>query len=343
MNNRNFYSDNVAPAAPEFIKAIGIANEGCEASYGGDIWTARLQTTVQHAFEREREIAAFPVLNGKAANHLSLLAITEPGGFVFCHEHAHVLVDEDEGPQRYTQAVFHAIPDDGAGKISPDALRRAINAAGAIDCCSALSLTNVTEFGTVYTPDEIAALTEIARDADLFVHLDGARIANAAASVNASLTELTWRAGIDIAAVGLTKNGGLSAEVVVAFNDLAAERFVEQRAWTGHVPSKMRFLSVQGVIGLEGREWRIRARHANEMARALAEQLLAVDGVELLNPVQANLLFVDLPPVLRERFDAAGYVAETRPDLGPNVIRLVANWTTTDDEIRQLMHVLSGH
>jgi threonine aldolase len=341
MMKLGFYSDNVAPASPDFVKAINIANEGYEASYGDDIWTARLQTTARSVFEREESVAAFPVLNGKAANHLSLLAATEPGGIVFCHECAHLMVDENDGPQRYTQARFIGLKDNGAGKITPETLRQAIADAGSISARSAFCLTNVTERGTVYTAAEIAELAAIAHDADLTVHLDGARIANAAVALNCSLADLTWRAGVDIVSMGLTKNGGLSAEAVVVFDDLTTSRFMEARDWTGHVPSKMRFLSVQAVIGLDGRDWKLRARNANEMAKLLAEGLAALDGVEIIQPVEANLIFVDLSPERRAKFDAAGYFSESRPDLGPNVIRLVTNWCTLESEIRQLLAALA--
>ena len=341
MMKLGFYSDNVAPASPDFVRAITIANEGYEASYGDDIWTARLQTTAQHVFERTESVAAFPVLNGKAANHLSLLAATEPGGIVFCHECAHLMVDENDGPQRYTQASFIGLKDNGAGKITPETLRQAIANVGDISCRSVFCLTNVTERGTVYTVAEITELAAIAHDADLTVHLDGARIANAAVALNASLADLTWKAGVDIVSMGLTKNGGLSAEAVVIFDDLTASRFIEARAWTGHVPSKMRFLSVQAVIGLDGRDWKLRARNANEMAKLLAEGLGALDGMDILQPVEANLIFVDLSSERRAKFDAAGYVAESRPDLGPNVIRLVTNWCTLESDIRQLLAVLA--
>jgi threonine aldolase len=341
MIKLGFLSDNTAPAAPDFVRAITIANEGYDASYGDDIWTARLQTTAQHVFERTESVTAFPVLNGKAANHLSLLAATEPGGIVFCHECAHLMIDENDGPQRYTQARFIGLADDGGGKIAPETLRQAIDAAGPISARSAFCLTNVTERGSVYTAAEIAELAAIAHDSDLTVHLDGARIANAAVALNASLADLTWRAGVDTVSMGLTKNGGLSAEAVVSFDDLTTSRFLEARDWTGHVPSKMRFLSVQAVIGLEGRDWKVRARNANEMAKLLAEGLAVLDGVEILQPVEANLIFVDLSPERRAKFDAAGYMAESRPDLGPNVIRLVTNWCTIPTDVRQLLAALA--
>lgn len=340
MIKLDFYSDNVAPAAPDFIRALELANEGCEASYGDDIWTARLQTTAQHVFERVDGVAAFPVLNGKAANHLSLLALTEPGGFVFCHESAHLMVDEDNGPQRYTQARFIGLRDDGNGKIAPGTLRAALAEAGPITSCGAFSLTNVTERGTVYRLDEMVELTGIAHEAGLKVHLDGARIANAAVSLDCALADLTWRAGVDIVSVGLTKNGGLAAEAVVAFDDLAAARFVEQRAWTGHVPSKMRFLSVQAVIGLEGDAWRTRAHNANETARLLAEGLAGMADASIVHPVQANMVFVKLSPDLLAKFDVAGYIADVRADIGPGVIRLVTSWCATEDDVRHLLAVL---
>ena len=340
MINRRFYSDNIAPAAPEFIDALIAANQGDAASYGEDEWTARLQTVAAAAFEFDGPIAAFPVLNGKAANHLSLLAITEPGGIVFCHEQAHILVDEDDGPERYTDAQFVGLPDNGDGKIAPSELRKAIMNAGPIEYQSALSLTNPTECGTVYSLDELHELFSIAHAADVKVHYDGARIANAAVHLDCALADLTWRAGVDILSLGVTKNGGISAEAVIAFDDEIASRFIEQRAWTGHVPSKMRFLSCQIIAGLDGNGWRRRAETANATAWRLATQLLALPGIDIIRAVDANMIFVALPAPYRERFFAAGYVCEERPDLGPGAIRLLTNWSTTDDQIRQLMSCL---
>lgn len=342
MINRRFYSDNIAPAAPEFIDAIAAANQGDAASYGGDEWTARLQTVAADAFERDGPITVFPTLNGKAANHLSLLAVTEPGGLVFCHEHAHILVDEDDGPERYTDAQFVGLPDNGGGKITPRELRKAIMNAGPVEYQSALSLTNPTECGTVYTLDELNELIAIAHAAAIKVHLDGARIANAAVHLDCALAALTWRAGVDILSLGVTKNGGVSADAAVAFDDEIAERFIEQRAWTGHVPSKMRFLSCQIIAGLEGNGWRRRAETANAAALRLADRLLAVPGAEIVREVEANMIFVSLPAPLRERFDLAGFVAEKRPDLGPDVIRLLTNWSTTDRDIEALVNALTN-
>ena len=341
MTNRRFYSDNIAPAAPEFIAAIAAANVGDAASYGEDEWTAELQAAARDAFEGDGRITAFPVLNGKAANHLSLLAITEPGGVVFCHELSHILVDEDDGPERYTDAQFVGIVDDGTGRITTRELRKAIMNAGPVEEMSALSLTNATEHGTVYSVDEVRELVAIAHAAGLLVHLDGARIANAAVRLGASLADLTWRSGVDILSMGVTKNGGLSAEAVIVFNDEIAERFIVQRAWTGHVPSKMRFLSSQLMAGLRGDAWRRRAENANAMAARLATALLTISNVEIVRGVDANLLFVSLPAPLRGRFDRAGYVCETRPDLGEDVIRLVTNWSTTDCDIDELISALT--
>jgi len=342
MIKRGFNSDNIAPAAPEFIEAIIAANTGDAGSYGDDDWTADLQDVARLAFDRDGDLTAFPVLNGKAANHLSLLAVTEPGGVVFCHEGAHILVDEDDGPERYTDAQFVGIVDDGGGKIAPRELRKAIMNSGPIENQSALSLTNATESGTVYSLDELAELIGIAHAANLLVHLDGARIANAAVHLNASLADLTWRAGFDIVSMGVTKNGGLSAEAVIAFTEDIASEFIEQRAWTGHVPSKMRFLSSQLIVGMKGDGWRRRAANANAMAALLATGLRTIPGVEIVRRVDANLIFVSLPEPARERFDAAGYVCEVRPDLGPDVIRLLTNWSTSEADVQNLLTVLSG-
>lgn len=339
--NVAFASDNTAPAAPEVVAAIATANHGAAPSYGEDDWTARLGDALTAAFAAPQPVGVVPILSGKLANQLSLAAITRPGGIVFCHELAHILADENGGPEYVTRCRLIGLPGDG-GKIAPETLRAAIAAEGAIPPHSALSLTNATEAGTVYALADLRALTAVAREHGLRVHLDGARIANAVAALGCEPAEATWRSGIDVLSLGATKNGGLSAEAVVLFDPTLAERLTEVQWLLGHAPSKMRFLSAQLLAWLEHDGWRTRAAHANATAQRLAADLCAIPGVALVFPVQANLLFVDLPDDRRARLAAAGYFTFPMPMFGPRVTRLATNWATTDEEVDGLLSAIGG-
>jgi threonine aldolase len=337
--NYRFTSDNTAPAAPEVLAALAAVNEGSDAAYGEDAVTARLQQVLAAAFEREPgTIHGWPALNGKAANHLALLAITEPGGLIFCHEGAHIRVDEDDGPARYTQTRLVPIEDDGAGRIAPDALARAIAGQHPVPPGSALSVTNTTEAGTLYQPDELRRLVQIGQTAGLKLHYDGARIANAAAALGCSLADLTWRSSFDILSLGVTKNGGMMAEAVVCFGPATAARFEDRRRWTGHVASKMRFLSAQVIAGIEGDGWRRRAANANRQAARLAAALAEVPGYRFARPVETNHLFLQLSPARRRALASSGYQLFDWEQWG--AVRILTNWSTTDDEVDTLAATL---
>ena len=339
--NYEFASDNTAPAAPEILAAVAAANTGHVLSYGGDPWTERLRALAAEVFGGEVDIV--PILSGKLANHLSLATITNPGGVIFCHEHAHILIDENGGPAHVTGCRLIGLTGDG-DKITPETLRAAIAQEQPLPGGSALSLTNVTEAGRIYTAAEIEALTAVARDAGLPVHLDGARIANAAAALGCSLAALTIDVGIDIMSLGTTKNGGLGAEAVVLFETFASDLLREKQLLLGHEPSKMRFLSAQLIAWLENDGWRARAAHANAAARRLADGLRAIPSLEVVQPVEANLIFASVAADVKARLDAGGYFVYPMDMLGfgDDVVRFATSWATTDEAIDRLLAVLSG-
>jgi threonine aldolase len=334
--NYEFASDNTAPAAAEIVASISEANRGHALSYGDDPWTARLREVVTDAFAAPQPVGIVPILSGKLANHLSLTAITEPGGVIFCHEHAHILIDENDGPVYVTRCRLVGLPGDG-DKIEPATLREAIARESPFSPGSALSLTNVTEAGGVYCLDQMRELAGIAHEAGMLVHLDGARFSNAAVALGCDLADITWRAGIDILSLGATKNGGMAAEAVVAFDPAVVERLTDKQLLLGHSPSKMRFLSAQLIAWLADDGWRTRAQRANAAAQGLAEGLAAIPGVRLVQPVEANLLFVALPPEVKARLDAAGYFVYPFPLFGEDVFRFVTSWATTDESIDRLL------
>lgn len=339
--NYEFASDNTAASAPELIDAITRANQGATLSYGDDPWTAEMIDAVTAAFELPHPAGVVPILSGKLANHLSLAAITEPGGLIFCHEHAHIMIDENDGPPYVTRCELIGIPGD-ADKIPADALRAAIASAGTLPPGSAFSLTNVTEAGAVYTLDEMRTLADIAHAAGLPVHLDGARFSNAVVALDCSLADITWRSGVDILSLGATKNGGLAAEAVVSFVPSINEQLTKKQLLLCHYPSKMRFLSAQITAWLAGDAWRARAENANAMAAKLAAGLRSLPGAQIVQPVDANIIFVALTPELQARVDAAEYYVYPASMFGERVVRFVTNWATTSDSIDRLMAVLMG-
>jgi threonine aldolase len=306
----NFRSDNVAGAHPRILDALARGAEGRVDSYGKDPATARVVEALGAVFERP--VSAFPVATGSAANSLALACAVPPWGAIYAHEAAHIETDECGAPEFFSGgAKIVKVPGDH-GRIDPAALARMLGEAGFGDVHSvqprALSLTNGTEAGTVYTPDQVAELAAIARQHGLFVHMDGARFANAVAALGCTPAEITWKAGVDALSFGATKNGCLAAEAVVFFAPDPARDgelgFRRKRA--GHLFSKMRFLSAQLEAYLADDLWLDLARHANAQARRMADGLAAVPGVGLAHPVEINELFVHLPAPVRGALEAAG-------------------------------------
>ncbi len=303
----NFCSDNASGAAPEILRALEAANDGWAMPYGNDDLTHRLQVRVQEIFETEAVV--LPVATGTAANVLCLSVMTPPYGAIYCHRESHINVDECGAPEFYSGgAKLVALPGDH-GKLTPATLEAAIVDAGDVHSVqpAAVSLTNASEAGTVYTPEETRAIAEIAKAHGLGLHLDGARFANALVALGCSPAEATWKAGVDALALGATKNGVLAGELVVVFDPGKAEELGYRRKRGGHLFSKMRFLSAQLEAYLADDLWLRNARHANTMAAALAEGLAELPGVELSHPVEANEIFVTLPEPMIEGLFARGF------------------------------------
>ncbi|WP_415953029.1 threonine aldolase family protein [Streptomyces sp. KLOTTS4A1] len=291
---RGFASDNYAGAHPEILAALALANGGHQVAYGGDEYTEHLQTLIRAHFGASAE--AFPVFNGTGANVTALQALTDRWGAVICAESAHINVDECGAPERVggLKLLTVSTPD---GKLTPELIDR--QAFGWDDEHRAMpqvvSITQNTELGTLYTPEEIRAICEHAHARGMKVHLDGARLANAAAALDVPLRTFTSRAGVDILSFGGTKNGMLFGEAVVVLNPDAVSHMKHLRKLSMQLASKMRFVSVQLEALLAKDLWLRNARHANEMAQRLAEGVRAVPGVEILYEVQANAVFARLP------------------------------------------------
>ncbi|MGD0492589.1 MAG: low specificity L-threonine aldolase [Steroidobacteraceae bacterium] len=336
--SRNFGSDNVTPVCAPIMAAINAANTGLLPSYGADEITASLQGAASAVFERE--VAIYPVATGTAANALALAQLAPPFGGIYCHEGAHIVTDECGAPEFFTGgAKLLGLPSPN-GKIGPEAIDAAVAFANDMGVHhvkpSAVSVTQATELGTVYALDELEVLTAAARRHGLPVHMDGARFANALVHLGCSPAEATWKAGIDVLSFGASKNGALAAEAVVFFDPCRAENFERRRKQAGHLWSKLRYLSCQLLAYLKDDLWLQNARQANAMAARLAEGLGNVAGATLLQPVQANELFVAVPERLIGALESEGFHFYRWPWLKvPDgaAIRLVTSYATTPADV----------
>jgi threonine aldolase len=291
------------------------------------------------------QATVYLVATGTAANSLALSLVCPPWGVVFCEADAHVERDECGAPEFFTGGAKLAGIAGDHGRIDPGALARALERTRNGDVhgvqYGALSLTNVTEAGTVYTPPEIAALTAVAHAKGMPCHLDGARFANALLATGATPAEMTWKAGIDVLSLGGTKNGLMGAEAVVVFDPAKDWELQLRRKRSGHLASKMRYIAAQFDGWLEGGLWMDLARQANAMAARLASGLAALPGVRLMHPVQANMMFVEWPAGTHARLKAAGavYYAWTAPE-GREAARLVCSWSTTEADVDQFLSAM---
>lgn len=319
---RDFRSDNTHAASPEILEALTRANRGTMTSYGGDEITARVRERCREIFETDVEI--FPVLTGTAGNALAIAAMTPPTGEVLCHEDAHIVRDERGAPEFFSGgARLIAVP--GAKGKLPALLPK----------ITTLSVTQATEAGTVYTPDELRELVGL--KPDLHVHMDGARFANALAFLGCSAAEITWRAGVDILVLGGTKNGALPAELIVVFDRALASALEPRWHRAGHRVSKMRFLSAQLEAYLADDLWLRNARRANAAAARIAAGLANVPGIELVQPVEANVVFLRMAPEITARLKSEGFLFYEWPIFGDDVVRLVTAFSTADEDVDALV------
>ena len=333
----NFNSDNAAGASPQILAALEEATKVSAMPYGNDDWTARVESRLKDIFETD--LAAFPVATGTAANVLSLSLMAPPYGAIYCHGEAHINVDECGAPEFFTGGA-KLVPLEGAhGRITAGDLERAITGAGVVHQVqpAAVSLTNASEAGTVYTPDDLGAVSRVARGHGLGLHVDGARFANAVVSLGCSPAELSWKAGLDALSLGATKNGALAAEAVVLFKPELAETFGYRRKRGGHLVSKMRFLSAQLDAYLTDGLWLDNARHANAMAARLAEGLAALGGVELVPPVEANEIFARLPEAMIAGLLERGFGFYRWGPEENREVRLVASFDTRPEDVEAFL------
>jgi threonine aldolase len=327
---RGFASDNYAGVHPEVLASLALANGGHQVSYGDDVYTENLQGIIRGHFGATGE--AFPVFNGTGANVVALQAITDRWGAVICAESAHINVDEGGAPERMGGLKLLTVPTPD-GKLTPELIDR--QAWGADDEHRAMpqvvSITQSTELGTLYTPGEIRAICQHAHERNMKVHVDGSRIANAAASLGTPMSAFTTDAGVDILSLGGTKNGALLGEAVIVINQDAVSHMKHLRKLSMQLHSKMRFVSVQLEALLAKDLWLRNAGHANAMARRLAEGVRALDGLRVLYPVQANAVFARLPHPVSKRLQQ--HFRFYFWDESAGDVRWMCSFDTTEDDV----------
>jgi threonine aldolase len=328
----NFRSDNVATVAPEILRAIAAANHGPAASYGEDEYSALLKRRFSELFETE--VTVFPVSTGTAANALSLASCARPWGAVYCHEEAHIHTAEGGATEAFSGgAKLIALPGKDyklEAEVLTEKLERAERGIRNRPQPDAVSVTQASEYGTVYRLDELAAIGACARQAGIRFHMDGARFANALATLGCTPAQMTWRCGVDILSFGATKNGAMGTEAIVVFDQALAEPLSYRLRRAGQTWSKMRFAAAQLIAYVENGLFLRLASHANALASRLGSELAALPGVRLVAPVEANLVFAALPERAIQALAAAGArFARRRGD----VIRLVTRFDQDPAEI----------
>ncbi|MFT4108487.1 threonine aldolase family protein [Propionicimonas sp.] len=327
---RGFASDNYSGVHPEVLAAIGEANLGHQSSYGNDDYTRRLQEVVREHFGEAAQ--AWPVFNGTGANVIGLQSVLPRWGAVVCARTAHINVDEGGAPERVGGVKLYAVPTPD-GKLTPDLVDTEAWGFGDEHRAQplALSITQSTELGTLYTAAEIAALADHAHALGMAVHLDGARLSNAAASLGLPLRAFTSDVGVDVLTLGGTKNGALGAEAVVVLNPEVVHGLVYARKFTMQLASKMRFTSAQLVALYEADLWLRSATHANAMASRLRAALEEVPGITFTQPTQANGVFARLPDgvadAVRQRFFFYDW------DASVNEVRWMCSFDTTAEDV----------
>lgn len=336
--SRSFASDNNAGVHPQVLKQIAAVNHGHVVGYGDDRYTdAALRQFKRHFGE---DIEVFFVFNGTAANCLSLSALTDSYHAIICAQSAHIYVDECGAPEKFTGCKLVPIPTK-QGKLTVEAVSAAYHGIGDQHHVQprVISITQATEVGTVYKPEEIQSLAFFAHDRGMFLHVDGARIANAAASLKLSLREATRDLGIDVLSYGATKNGGLGADAVVFFDPGLAADFKFYRKQGMQLASKMRFLSAQFEALFENDLWLRNAQHSNRMARLLERRLSKNPGVRIAYPVEANGVFAQIPRSAVAKLQRRYFFYVW--DEEQSVVRWMCSWDTSEQDVEQFVSFIN--
>ena len=335
---RSFASDNNAGVHPEVLEAIARANQGHVVAYGADPYTRSAVAKFEEHFGDGIDV--FFSFNGTGANVLGLQALTRPYNAVLCSDYAHIYCDECGAPEKHTGCKLIPLPHQD-GKITVDQVRHAYHGIGDQHHVQAkvISITQCTEMGTVYQPDEIRALAKFAHEHDMFLHVDGARIANAAASLGQTLRQATRDLGVDVLSFGGTKNGIMGGEAVVFFDPALSKDFLFWRKQGMQLASKMRFIAVQFEALLTDDLWRRSAEHANKMARLLEGEVRKIPQVRVVWKVEANGVFAQIPrhaiERIKERYFFYPWIEEEC------IVRWMCSFDTTEDDVREFALVVA--
>ena len=346
----NFASDNHYGVHPRILESLLEANTGSAMAYGGDDWSKKSEERLSEVFEKD--VRAFLVTTGTAANGLALSALTPPYGAVICHGEAHIAVDECNSPEMFTGGAKIIGLRGPAGKITPAMVEKTVKGfiRGEHDPKpAAVSLTNATELGTVYSPGEVQAITNLIKPRGMRLHMDGARIANAVAGLGVSPATLTWKSGVDVMSFGATKNGAMMLEAVIFFDTKLADDFAYRRMRGGQLVSKGRYLGAQMLAYLKNDLWLENARIANGLAAQLADGLRTFKNIRIPNPVQSNEIFAVMPRALNDKLLASGVkFYDWMPDsLGDGIsdgeifVRFVLSFVTPENDVRKFLALIT--
>ena len=327
----DFASDNTAAICPEAWAALEEANTKYAPAYGEDEWTAEVCGRIRKIFEVDCDV--YFVFTGTAANALGLAQLCQPFHGVICHERAHIQTDECGAAEFYTRGARLFLTNTSDGKIDRSQAEKLIAQQVELHghMMRVISIAQATELGTVYTPDEVAEIGGFVRARQMLLHMDGARFANAVASLGCAPKTITWKAGVDILSFGGTKNGVAAGELVIFFDKRSSRDFQYRVKQAGHLGSKMRFLAAPWLGLLDGDVWLRNARHANRAARQLAQRLRGEVGIDPLFPVESNAVFVRMDDELVRGLEALGW--RFYKFIEPDVYRLMCSWATNEEEI----------
>lgn len=328
-------SDNTSGICPEAMQYLLKANELDDLAYGNDVWTERAAAQFRALFETDCEI--FFVFNGTAANSLALASMCQSYHGVICHQLAHIETDECGGPEFFSNGSKLLPVDSPMGKLTPEGIAGVVTRRNDIHYPRprVVSITQATEVGTLYSLDELQAIRAVANQHDLRIHMDGARFANACASLKVTPAEMTWKAGVDVLCFSGTKNGLAFGEAIIFFDRDMARDFEYRCKQAGQLASKMRFVSAPWLGLLENDTWLANARHANAMAQRLMDGVSDVEGIEVMFPVQANSVFLEIPLAAQQYLRECGWTFYTF--IGEGGVRFVCSWNTSEALIDSLV------
>lgn len=337
-----FKSDNTSPICPKIMQAIIDANNDYFAPYGNDDLSQNLKSIYSNLFETD--VCIFPVLTGSAANCLALSVITPPYGIIYAHSESHIYTDECGAPGFYTRGAKIEPIEGDLSKINPQELKKKLSKAGFGNVHASqpaiVTVTQLTELGTVYNLDELKEISDIAHFYGLPVHMDGARFANAVATLGVSPQKASHEAGIDILSLGATKNGAMAAEAVLFFNEEHVKDFAFRQKNAGHLLSKMRFISAQLVAYVKDGLWLRNAEKSNFMAQKLSEGLIKTGKAKILYPIQGNELFIEMDHSLLCHLEAKGAQFYRWPHADSTTIRLVTSFSTNLEDVHQFLNLV---